>query len=58
MTFLTRIGPASVLLRGLPEAELESARGRMREVLEANLVGTTVSFPAAAWIWSAKAGSA
>jgi len=58
MTFLTRIGPASVLLRSLPEAELESARGRMRQVLEANLVGTTVSFPAAAWIWSARAGAA
>ena len=58
MTFLTRIGPASVLLRGLAEHEQESARDRMRQVLEANLDGTTVSFPAAAWIWSAKAGSA
>jgi SAM-dependent methyltransferase len=58
MTFLTRIGPASVLLRSLPEAELESARGRMRQVLEANLAGATVSFPSAAWIWSARAGAA
>ena len=58
MTFLTRIGPASVLLRSLPEAEQQNARGRMRQVFEANLHGTTVSFPAAAWIWSASAGSA
>ena len=58
MTFLTRIGPASVLLRELAENEQESARDRMRQVLEANLDGTTVSFPAAAWIWSAKPGSA
>ena len=58
MTFLTRIGPASVLLRSLPDEEQESARNRMRQVLEANLDGSTVNFPAAAWIWSAKAGSA
>jgi hypothetical protein len=30
----------------------------MRRVLEAHFDGTTVSFPAAAWIWSARAGSA
>ena len=58
MSFLTRIGPASVLLRSLPEAEQESARGRMRQLFEAHLDGATVSFPAAAWIWSARAGSA
>ena len=58
MTFLTRIGPASVLLRALPDHEQESARDRMRRRLEANVEGGIVTFPAAACIWSAKAGSA
>lgn len=58
MTFLTRIGPASVLLRDLPEAEQQAARDRMRQVSEANRHGSTVRFPAAAWIWSARAARA
>lgn len=58
MTFLARIGPASAMLRSLPAEEQDSARERMRLVLEARSDGITVSFPAAAWIWSAKAGTA
>jgi SAM-dependent methyltransferase len=58
MTFLARIGPASAVLRSLPAEEQDSARERMRRVLEARSDGITVSFPAAAWIWSAKAGTA
>ena len=58
MTFLSRIGPASAVLGSLPPKEQESARERMRRVLEARSDSTTVIFPAAAWIWSAKAGPA
>jgi SAM-dependent methyltransferase len=58
MTFLSRIGPASAVLGSLTAKEQDSARERMRRVLEARSDGTTVSFPAAAWIWSAQAGPA
>ena len=58
MTFLSRIGPASAVLSSLVAEEQDGARERMRRVLEARSDGTTVSFPAAAWIWSAKAGTA
>ena len=57
MSFLTRIGPASAVLTSLPDDEREEARNRMRQVLEGRLDGGSVSFPAAAWIWSAKAGA-
>ena len=57
MAFLTRIGPASAVLASLPDDEREEARNRMRHVLEGRLDGGSVSFPAAAWIWSAKAGA-
>ena len=58
LIFMTRIGPAAAVLASLPDDQREGARGRMRRVLEAHFDGTTVSFPAAAWIWSARAGSA
>jgi hypothetical protein len=58
MAFLSRIGPASAVLRSLSAEEQDSARERMRGVLEARSDGATVSFPAAGWIWSAKAGAA
>jgi SAM-dependent methyltransferase len=58
MAFFSRIGPASAVLRSLPAEELDSARERMRRALGGRSDGTTVSFPAAAWIWSAKAGTA
>ena len=58
MTMMTRIGPAASVLASLPEDQREGARDRMLRVLDAHFDGTTVSFPAAAWIWSARAGSA
>ena len=58
MTMMTRIGPAASVLASLPDDQREDARERMQRVLEAHFDGTAVSFPAAAWIWSAKAGSA
>ena len=58
MTMMTRIGPAASVLASLPDDQREDARERMQRVLEAHFDGTAVSFPAAAWIWSARAGSA
>ena len=56
LSFLCEIGPASSVVRALPEQERSGAGQRMRRVIECHLVGDTVEFPAAAWIWSAKAG--
>jgi SAM-dependent methyltransferase len=58
MTMMTRIGPAASVLASLPEDQREGARDRMQRMLEEHFDGTAVSFPAAAWIWSARAGSA
>jgi SAM-dependent methyltransferase len=53
LAFLTRIGPASNIVRALAPNEQEAAIARIREVLERRCSGGTVEFPAAAWIWSA-----
>ena len=58
MDFLAEIGPASREMLLLPEQERKGALERMREVIERHFDGETVVFPAAAWIWSAKAGAA
>lgn len=54
-SFLTQIGPASAVLRDMPDAERPSALARMREVIKRYVDGRSVSFPAAAWIWRARA---
>jgi len=56
LTFLCEIGPASRIVRELPEGERTAAVQRMRSVIERHFDGNAVEFPAAAWIWSAKAG--
>jgi hypothetical protein len=56
LSFLGEIGPASRVVRELPEKERGSAVERMRAVIERHFDGDEVQFPAAAWIWSARAG--
>lgn len=56
LTFLSEIGPASRVVRELPEQEKGGAEQRMRQVIERHFNGKTVEFAAAAWIWSARAG--
>lgn len=56
LSFLCEIGPASAVVRELPEQEKSGAVDRMRAVIERHFDGGAVEFPAAAWIWSAKAG--
>ena len=56
LSFLCEIGPASAIVRSLPEQEKSAAVERMRSVIEDRFDGERVEFPAAAWIWSASAG--
>lgn len=58
LSFLGEIGPASSAVRALPEEQRAAAVERMRAVLESRNDGSAIAFPAAAWIWSARAGAA
>lgn len=51
----SRIGPAAPLLRALPPTEREAALARITAVCAANRSGDAVDFPAAAWLWTARA---
>jgi SAM-dependent methyltransferase len=55
LAFVSEIGPAARILQTLPEQERPAAVGRMRSVIERRFDGSAVSFPAAVWIWTAKA---
>ena len=55
VSFFTRIGPAAPLLRELPAAAREAALARIAAVCERDRVGDAVDFPAAAWLWTARA---
>lgn len=54
LSLLSELGPASRVLAGLAEDERGPAVSRMRKVVERRFDGRTVSFDAAAWIWSAR----
>jgi len=58
LSFLSRIGPAARALATLPEADRPAALARFHAVLERHRTGDAVTFPAAAWIWTARAGDA
>lgn len=53
--FLSRIGPAARALADVPPDDRAAALTRVRAVLERRIVHGAVDFPAAAWIWSARA---
>ena len=55
LSFFKRIGPTAGLLRAAEGDERAAMIGRLRAVLERQRVGNHVDFPAAAWLWSAKA---
>lgn len=57
VNFLTAIGPASRTMLALQEHERGAAMVRMRQVIERHFSSQIVEFPAAAWIWRAKADS-
>jgi len=55
LDYLAEIGPASRILSDLPVQARAAALERMRRVIERHCNGNIVEFPAAAWIWWAKA---
>jgi SAM-dependent methyltransferase len=55
LSFHSDLGPAARILQALPDEEKGSAVARMRGVIEQHFDGAAVTFPAAAWIWRAKA---
>ena len=55
VAFFSRIGPAASAIRATPPAEREVLRHRLAAALEPWHQDGRVSFPAAAWIWSARA---
>jgi SAM-dependent methyltransferase len=55
LSFVLDIGPASRVVQTLPQQERPAAVERMRGVIERHFDGVRVAFPAAAWIWTAKA---
>jgi SAM-dependent methyltransferase len=55
LSFLSELGPASRILQALPEEEQPGAIERMRALIDEHVGEAGVVFPAAAWLWSAKA---
>jgi len=55
--FFKRIGPTANFLRAAEGAEREAAIARLRALLEERRSGDAVEFPAAAWLWSARANT-
>jgi SAM-dependent methyltransferase len=56
MEFLRRIGPIAAALREAPRDDQPRLLGRLRAALERRCDDGTVTFPAAAWLWRARAG--
>lgn len=55
VAFFTRIGPTARLLRDMPAEDRPAALERVKAALGRHRSGDAVDFPAAAWIWSARA---
>lgn len=53
--FLARIGPAARVLRDAAPADRAVLATCLRETLAAQRIGGVIDFPAAAWIWTARA---
>ncbi len=55
LEFFRRIGPAARMLRVADPNEAPAMLEHLRDLLESRRTGNVIDFPAAAWIWSAKA---
>jgi SAM-dependent methyltransferase len=55
LSFFLEIGPAARVVQELPEDRRGAAVERMRNLITRYFDGDAVAFPAAAWIWSARA---
>jgi SAM-dependent methyltransferase len=58
LSFFADIGPASRVLQTMPEGDRGAGIERMRRVIERHFDGIAITFPGAAWIWSARSGPA
>lgn len=54
--YFLRIGPAAALLRALPETERSAPLARIEKFISQHLSGGEVTFPASAWIVTARRG--
>lgn len=57
-SFFGRIGPVATAIRTAPEADRPRLRERLTTALAPHRQGDQVCFPAAAWLWSARASGA
>jgi SAM-dependent methyltransferase len=55
LAFLSRIGPAASAMRDAEPGAREALRARLAERLERQRRGDAIDFPAAAWLWTARA---
>ena len=55
LSFLAELGPGARLMETMDDEERAAALCRMREVIEGHHRDGRVTFPAAAWIWTANA---
>lgn len=55
VSFMRRIGPAARAIRAVEEEKRPAIIDGLREICEAHRNGDAVLFPAAAWIWTARA---
>ncbi|TPG15227.1 methyltransferase domain-containing protein [Sphingomonas koreensis] len=55
VSFFSRIGPSAPILRALLADQREATLARIAEVCERHRQADAIDFPAAAWIWSARA---
>lgn len=55
VSFMRRIGPASRVIAEAENDRRPALIDELRNICERNLTGSRVTFPAAAWIWSANA---
>ena len=55
LAFFRRIGPAARALADTPEADRPPMLAKLRAMLASRMCAKIVQFPAAAWIWSARA---
>lgn len=55
ISFMRRIGPAARAIRAAADTDRAAIINGLRKICEARRVGDAVLFPAAAWIWSARA---
>ena len=55
LSFLRRIGPAARAIRAAPEDQRPALIAALTKICETHRQGDAVLFPAAAWIWTARA---